>query len=151
MDQPVAGMDAHALDRGAAEPSGAERTLAERAYRRLRDDIIGGVLPPGARLRLNQLQQRYGLGLSPLREALLRLDTEGLVRSQGQRGFEVAPVSLAELHDITRARVCLDCAALTQSIAQGDADWEARVVAAKHRLARTPLPTDPGDLDAARG
>lgn len=143
-------MDVNAPDLNVPELPGTERTLSERAYRRLRDDILLGVLSPGSRLRLNLLQQRYGLGLSPLREALLRLDTEGLVRSEGQRGFEVAPVSLTELQDITRARVCLDTAALTQAMAAGDADWEARIIAANHRLARTVLPADPADVEAAR-
>lgn len=131
------------LDRG-------ERTLAERAYRRLRDDILGGVWAPGVRLRVNLLQQRYGLGLSPLREALLRLAVEGLVHSEGQRGFEVAPLSLTELQDITRARICLDSAALAQAMAGGDADWEARIIAANHRLGRTLLPVDTADVEAAR-
>lgn len=134
----------------ADEAPASERTLAEKAYRRLRDDILFGALQPGERLRLNLLQKRYALGLSPLREALLRLSTEGLVRSEGQRGFEVAPISLTELEDITRARICLDLSALKQSIDLGGADWEARIVAANHRLARTLLPTNPGDIESAR-
>lgn len=132
------------------ESPAAERTLAERAYRHLRQDILSGAHEPGQRLRLNVLQQRYDLGLSPLREALLRLSAEGLVRSEGQRGFEVAPVSLSELEDITRARICLDRAALAQAIELGDADWEARIVAANHRLARTPLPRGTDDTASAR-
>lgn len=125
-----------------------EKTLAERALRQLRDDIFSGRLAPDARLRINQLQQRYGLGLSPLREALLRLSAEGLVLAQGQRGFVVAPVSLADLQDQTLARKTLDAAALTQAIERGDADWEAQVVAANHLLARTPLPLDATDVEA---
>ena len=121
-------------DADAAEDN-SDRTLAERAFRLVRDDILNGRLAPDARLRINLLQQRYGLGLSPLREALLRLSSEGLVVAQGQRGFAVAPVSLAELQDQTVARKCLDIAALTQSMAQGDADWEAQVMAANHLLA----------------
>lgn len=128
----------------------ADLTLAERAFRLVRDDILNGRLAPDARLRIHLLQQRYGLGLSPLREALLRLSSEGLVVAQGQRGFAVAPVSLAELQDQTVARKCLDIAALKQSMAQGDADWEAQVMAANHLLARTPLPKDATDLDAAK-
>lgn len=133
-----------------AHDGDGEKTLAEKAHRQLRNDILNGRLAPDARLRINQLQQHYGLGLSPLREALLRLSTEGLVLSQGQRGFVVAPVSLADLQDQTLARKALDIAALTQAIASGDADWEARVIAANHLLARTPLPLDATDVDAGR-
>ena len=136
-----------ALRTGMAKAEG-EKTLAEKALRQLRDDILNGRLAPDARLRINQLQQRYGLGLSPLREALLRLSTEGLVLAQGQRGFVVAPVSLADLQDQTLARKTLDTAALTQAIAHGDADWESQVIAANHLLAGTPLPLDASDVDA---
>lgn len=125
-----------------------DKTLAESALRQLRDDIFSGRLAPDSRLRINHLHQRYGLGLSPLREALLRLSTEGLVLAQGQRGFVVAPVSLADLQDQTLARTTLDTAALTQAIARGDEDWEAQVVAANHLLARTPLPLDATDVEA---
>ncbi len=132
------------------EAPATEKTLAERALRLLRDDILNGKLAPEMRLRINVLQQAYGLGLSPLREALLRLLSEGLVVAEGQRGFMVAPVSLAELQDLTRARTCLDISALTQAMLTGDADWEARVMAANHLLSRTPLPMDTQDVEAAR-
>jgi DNA-binding GntR family transcriptional regulator len=133
-----------------ARPAPApEKTLSERAFRRLREDILCGVLAPGTRLRLNELQARYGMGLSPLRESLLRLSSEGLVRSEGQRGFEVAPISLDELRDLTHARVCLDVAAVAQAMARGDAQWEARVMAANHLLAHTPLPNQTDDVAAA--
>jgi len=133
-----------------ADTAQGEKSLSERAYKRLRDDVLAGVLEPGEKLRMNVLQQRYGMGLSPLREALLRLSSEGLVRSESQRGFEVAPVSVAELQDLTRARICLDTAALAQAMHSGDADWEARIVAADHLLARTPLPDQQDDLESAR-
>lgn len=132
------------------DSSPGDKTLADRALRLLRDDILNGTLAPETRLRINLLQQRYGLGLSPLREALLRLLSEGLVVAEGQRGFMVAPVSLAELQDLTRARTSLDVAALTQAMALGDADWEAQVIAANHLLSRTPLPVDAADVQAAK-
>jgi len=134
----------------AGETQLGDKTLAERALRLLRDDILNGQLAPETRLRINLLQQTYGIGLSPLREALLRLLSEGLVVAEGQRGFMVAPVSLAELQDLTRARTCLDISALSQAMALGDADWEARVIAANHLLSRTPLPRNTRDMAAAR-
>lgn len=127
------------------------KTLADAAYRRLRADLIAGRLAPSARLRSNELQARYGLGLSPLREALLRLASEGFVVAEGQRGFTVAPVSLAELADLTRTRQQIEAVALTASIARGDADWEAAILAAYHRLAREPMPSDPANAEAALG
>jgi DNA-binding GntR family transcriptional regulator len=128
----------------------ADKTLAERAFRLLRDDILNGSLAPETRLRVNLLQKRYGIGLSPLREALLLLLSEGLLVAEGQRGFMVAPVSFTELQDLTRARTALDIAALTQAMAFGGADWEAQVVSANHLLSRTPLPLDTSDVQAAK-
>lgn len=133
-----------------ADATASDKTLAERALRLLRDDILGGQLAPDTKLRLNALQDRYGLGLSPLREALLRLSSEGMVKVEGQRGFAVAAVSLAELQDLTRARICLEASALNEAMAHGDAEWEAQIIAAYHRLSRAPLPSDSADLEAAR-
>ena len=123
------------------------RTLAGQAHKLLRQDILTGGLRPGERLRTRELQVRYGLGLSPLRESLQRLSTEGLVVMDEQRGFSVAPVSLTELKDLTLARTSLESVMLPLAISQGDANWEAIIVAAFHRLSRTPLPSgaDPGD------
>lgn len=126
----------------------AEKTLAERALRLLRDDILAARLAPDMRLRIVELQRRYDLGISPLREALLRLVSEGLVVVEGQRGFAVASVSLAELEDLTRARVCLESAILAEAVAHGDAEWEANMLAAFHRLSRTPLPDSMHDAQA---
>ncbi|MDB5964820.1 MAG: csiR [Polaromonas sp.] len=125
-----------------------DKTLADRALRLLREDILAVRLAPDTRLRVAELQKRYGLGISPLREALLRLVSEGFVVAEGQRGFAVASVSLAELEDLTRARIRLEGVLLAEAIALGDADWEAGVVAAFHRLSRASLPLDLHDLDA---
>lgn len=125
-----------------------DKTLADRALRLLRDDILAARLTPDTRLRIVELQKRYDLGISPLREALLRLISEGLVVAQGQRGFAVASVSLEELQDLTRARIRLESLLLTEAIALGDAEWETGIVAAFHRLSRTPLPEDHHDAQA---
>lgn len=109
-------------------------TLTEIAFRRLRHDVLAGHLPAGARLKLDTLQQQYGLSSSPLREALSRLSQEGLVRADERRGFRVASISLDDLEDITRMRLMLDIEALEESMAVGDDAWEAAVVAAYHRL-----------------
>jgi DNA-binding GntR family transcriptional regulator len=122
------------------------RTLANQAQDLLRRDILGGVLLPGQRLRTKDLQVRYGLGLSPLRESLQRLSAEGMVVNDAQRGFAVAPVSAAELEDLTLARTALESIMLPMAIEQGTADWEADILAAFHRLSRSPLPHDSGAM-----
>jgi DNA-binding GntR family transcriptional regulator len=108
----------------------AERTLADRAYHRLRKDIVAGRLPAGGKLKLETLVAGYGVGMSPLRDALARLVGDGLAASEGQRGFWVPPLSLAEFDDITRVRRLVESEALALSIQQGDARWELGVRAA---------------------
>lgn len=112
------------------------RTLIESAYQQLRRDIVEGALEPGEKLRVEHLKDRYEVGAGTLREALSRLAAETLVVAQGQRGFTVAPLSLADFEDITRTRTILECEALRLSIAHGDDAWEGQVMAAFHRLSR---------------
>jgi DNA-binding GntR family transcriptional regulator len=116
------------------------RTMAEIIYRKLRSDIVWGVLPPGAPLRSDELRAKYGVGISPLREALSRLMVERLVTTIGQRGFRVAPISAEDVLDVTETRLVVERAALAKSIERGDLKWETRIVAAFHALSKIPLP-----------
>src|SRR5713226_2158585 len=79
-------------------------TLASAVYEQLRDDIITGAEPPSRRLHIQGLCDRFAVGLSPVREALSRLSSEGLIKQTDRRGFSVTGVSLSELFDLTRAR-----------------------------------------------
>jgi DNA-binding GntR family transcriptional regulator len=112
-------------------------TAGEKAYRRIRNDIVFGTLAPGKRLRLDALRESYGVSVSTLRELLNRLSSESLVIAEGARGFEVAPVSPENFKEIANMRQLLECHALRQSFAAGDMEWEGRVVAAHHKLAST--------------
>jgi len=118
---------------GTDEPS-LSRTLIERAYAQLRDDIVEGRLPPGERLRVEHLKASYGVGAGTLREAITRLVSDALVEAEGQRGFRVAPVALDDLEDLTRLRLLIEIDALRQSIRNGDAAWRARVQLAYEQL-----------------
>lgn len=126
------------IDATVSDPREADepKTLVEAAYKRLRRDIIEGMHPPGEKLRVEHLKEQYDVGAGTLREALLLLVTDALVVGQGQRGFRVAPISLADFEDITRTRVLLETEALRQAIARGNEEWEAGLVGAFHRLSR---------------
>jgi DNA-binding GntR family transcriptional regulator len=110
-------------------------TVAESSYRQIRADIIFGRLVPGQKLKLENLKGAYGASVSTLREILNRLSSEGLVLAEGQRGFEVAEVSVADLKEIAALRLLLEEHALEQSFEQGDVDWEAQLVSAHYKLA----------------
>lgn len=115
------------------------RTAASALANDIRADIITGSLPPGTRLRIKDLCERYDSGAIPLREALSRLATSGFVVAEDQRGFRVADVSAEELLDITETRIHIECEALRRAIALGNLDWEERLAGAHYRLSRLPL------------
>ncbi|WP_077965818.1 GntR family transcriptional regulator [Ensifer adhaerens] len=113
-----------------------QSTKTESAYRLLRRDILATRLKPAAPMKLSALRESYGIGWTPLREALSRLEAEGLVTAISNRGFAVAPVSREELDDLTRARLAVEMPLLIESIENGDSAWESAVVTAHYRLSR---------------
>ncbi len=114
----------------------APRTRVEQTFEAIRDDIVSGALAPDERLGVDKLRERYGVGASTIREALSLLSADALVIAEGQRGFRVAPLSSDDLAELSDARKLLETYALRESIAKGDDDWEADVVATFHRLSR---------------
>ncbi len=124
-------------------------TANEIALSALRQDVLSLAFMPGAKLKVEHLQQAYGLSSSPIREALNRLTEEGLVRADERKGFRVAAVSAEDLQDITNMRVLIDLPTLEQAMKCGDDDWEARVIASFHLLEKieSRLPEGPVVLD----
>jgi GntR family carbon starvation induced transcriptional regulator len=119
-----------------AEETNSSLPLTQIAWQRLRDDIICGKLRPKTRLRIGKLRDLYGIGASPLREALSRLVPDGFVVSLDRRGFVVAPLSLSEFRELTDVRKLLESEAGRLSLASGDDEWESQLVAALHRITK---------------
>jgi DNA-binding GntR family transcriptional regulator len=115
---------------------GEGQTLADEAYRAIRADIVRGIRPPGERLRIEKLRTIYGIGPTPLREALQRLAADRLVLAEGNRGFAVAPLDSHEFNDLNVARIAVEISALRLSLQNGGVDWEAGVVAAAYVMER---------------
>ncbi|MFG2946186.1 GntR family transcriptional regulator [Streptomyces adustus] len=116
----------------------AKQMLSEQVYTRLRDAIMGGLHAPGDALKPQDLAKEQGVSLAVVREALVRLVGEGLADRLPNRGFAVPAISDRRWQDIAEARLTMEPVVLRMSIERGDVDWEARVRAAHHRLARTP-------------
>src|SRR5271170_4994951 len=133
--------EVHAIN---PDQTGVSRTIAESTYRRIRQDILWGRFVPGSPLRSDQLRARYGVGISPLREALTRLASERLVTTVGQRGFRVAPLTAYDVEDTMATRLVIEGEALARSMERGDIAWETSVVGAFHALSRHPIPKAPG-------
>ncbi|KAA1180089.1 GntR family transcriptional regulator [Rhizobium tropici] len=121
----------------------------EAAYWLLRRDILNTKLRPGASLRLSALREAYGVGWTPLREALSRLEAEKLVTAVSNRGFAVAPVSRAELEDLMRARMVIELPLFMEAIEKGGPDWESAVVTAHYRLSRCKIVPDSASEEMA--
>lgn len=113
-------------------------SMTSRAYMRLRQDIISGALEPGRKLKIDELRRKYDAGTSPIREALSLLTSDHFVERIDQRGFRVTNVSAEEFSELLKTRCWLEERALRESIANGTAEWEERVVLANYRLSRMP-------------
>lgn len=120
-------------------------SLIETATEQLTKEIVSCAFAPGQKLLISELKKRYEMGASPLREALSRLCSLGLVIFDSGRGFRVAPTSKADLEDITMVREIIEIAALERAIATGDDEWEVGIVAGYARLERTAARNTEGD------
>ena len=126
-------------------------TIGDSAYRNIRNDIIFGQLRPSEKLRLEPLRKRYNVSVTTLREILNRLTSDGLVVAEGQKGFEVASVSDANLWEVAELRLLVEGHAIARSFDKGDLDWESQVVAAHHKLHRLEDRMISGDMSAREG
>lgn len=125
-------------------PGGPTRSVAHW----LRRDIVRGVFAPRERLKVEQLVQFYGLGHSPVREAILLQTPSGLVVHEHQKGYRVAPVALADYDDIVAVYQRLYKLAIGMAIDLGDDAWEERVVVQLHRSVKVPKAMLDGDPQA---
>ncbi|MGW5262268.1 GntR family transcriptional regulator [Microbispora sp. NPDC004025] len=118
--------------------SPGKQMLSEQVYAHLRDAIMRGEHAPGEALKPQDIAKEQGVSLAVVREALLRVVGEGLADRLPNRGFAVPSFSDRRWQEIAEARRTIEPVVLRMSIERGDVDWEARVRAAHHRLARTP-------------
>jgi GntR family transcriptional regulator, carbon starvation induced regulator len=112
------------------------KTMSTTLVTRIRASIMRGELMPGAKLNLDRMRESFGVSLSPLREALCRLESDGFITVVDQRGYRVTPISEGNLAEVVRLRVNLEGLALKEAILHGDVAWEGRIVAALHQLNR---------------
>ena len=75
-------------------------SLTDEAYAALRDRIVDCRLSPGLRVTERQLAAELGVGLTPIRQALARLDSDGLVRTLPRRGYQITPLTIESVNDL---------------------------------------------------
>ncbi|TDK26582.1 GntR family transcriptional regulator [Arthrobacter crusticola] len=89
-------------------PDGTERSMAELAYHQLRDKLIMLEIRPGEAINDGQLAAELGIGRTPVREALKRLELDHLVVSYPRRGTFATVVDITELADVSEIRASLE-------------------------------------------
>src|SRR6516162_9610461 len=114
-------------------------TQADQAYEALLAEILDCRLAPGAKITISDVAARLEMSPGAVREALSRLSAEKWTIATAQKGYSVAPVSIADLKDLTRTRIAIEQMCLRSAIGHGDVEWESAVVAAYHRLYRVPI------------
>lgn len=120
-------------------------SLGERAYRRLRECIVQGVLPAGRKVSERSLATQLGISAQPVREALRRLEQDGMVVTHPRRGTVVAEMGPAQLAELGRIRAALEGVAAALAAERMDAAGLARLAAI---LARMRSGTEAADHDA---
>jgi len=93
-----------------------KKSLAEQAYYVIRREILVCDLEPGRQIAQSELVERYEFGITPIREALKRLEYEGYVRSIPRFGYVVTPISLKDIEDLYDLRLTLEDMAVRQAI-----------------------------------
>ena len=125
------------------------RTRAMWATERLRDALLFGDIAPGEELRETHLARAWGVSVTPLREALRQLASEGLVELQPQRVARVAPLSREHTAEVYALRLALEPVALRLSMANRADDWTLEAISALDamRAAQFTRPVDRRSLE----
>lgn len=100
--------------------------VRNKVFDLVRGEILTCVLPPGEELREQELARRYGVSKSPVRDALQKLEFEGLVEIEPRRGHRVKPISVSDTEDILDLRVLLETGIVRRAAElASDADLKA--------------------------
>jgi DNA-binding GntR family transcriptional regulator len=94
-------------------------TLAKQAYEELQEQIVSGRLPAGRRLLADELAGLLAISQTPVKEALSRLQQDGLVEGASRRGSVVRRFTLSDMREIYEARLLLECHAARVGFAEG--------------------------------
>jgi DNA-binding GntR family transcriptional regulator len=90
--------------------------VRNEVFEAVRGDILSCTIMPGAELREAELAERYGVSKSPIRDAMRKLEFEGLVEIESRRGHRVRPISVKDAEDILDLRIILDVGAVAKVV-----------------------------------
>ncbi|MBE9606079.1 GntR family transcriptional regulator [Acetobacteraceae bacterium H6797] len=125
--------------------AGDSLSLAERAYRHLREAIVKGQIQPGGHISERSLANALGISAQPVREALRRLESDGMVISLPRRGTVVAEFTEDRLSEMGHVRAALEGAASAIAAARAS---ESDISGMLFQLRAMREATDAGDIEA---
>lgn len=114
-------------------------SLTEEVYEKLYEYIINGDIKPGENLNISSLKEKFKVSLVVVREALIKLTSQGIVVQKPNCGFVVVELEKTRLIDVIEARKINEGAALKLAIRNGDVKWESNILAKEYELGRTPV------------
>lgn len=129
------------LDEYAASLPASTPTMTSSVARLLRQAILEGALPGGTVIRQEEVARKFGVSRVPVREALLKLEGEGLVETQPRRGVVVTVLSTDDFEEILEMRVALESLAVERAASrftQNDSDAAMAVVEEARRILHSP-------------
>jgi DNA-binding GntR family transcriptional regulator len=100
--------DPNAPSRTATAPLAGTGSAAARVYAHVKERLLDGSFPGGALLSENELSQQLGLSRTPVRQAFVQLEAEGLLELYPKRGALVVPVAASEIEDVFEARLLVE-------------------------------------------
>jgi DNA-binding GntR family transcriptional regulator len=122
------------------------RTLSDLTYEQVRKRILTGDIPPGAPLRQDTIAEELGVSKIPLREALGRLEQDGLISSYPNRGYIVRPMSADEAKEVFDLRLAIEPKAAADGARLAQAEHHAAAKQAYDALLAPGDRTDDADL-----
>ena len=120
-----------------------KRSLVDQVYERLRSDIISLQLPLGSRVNVNELQDTLGVSCTPIREAINRLQQEGLITYENNVGARVLTLEAEDVDEIQQLATTLHCAAAKLAMERGD--HAAMAAQLRRRLEEFKIADTPAD------
>ena len=120
-----------------------KQSLVDMVYEKLREAIIQVKLPLGSKLNVNELQNQIGVSCTPIREAINRLQQEGLVVYENNVGAHIISLEPHDVLEIQQLAMTLHCAAIRLAMVNGDR--EVIVSELKERLEEYVHAKDPHD------
>ncbi len=122
------------------------RTLSDLTYEQVRKRILTGEIPPGAPLRQDTIAEELGVSKIPLREALGRLEQDGLISSYPNRGYIVRPLSAVEAKEVFDLRLAIEPTAAADGARLAQADHQTAAKLAYDALVAPGERSDDADL-----